>query len=175
MLSLTRWSPLAEMNSLHRDLERAFGLSWEHFPGERDRAWVPATEVTSDNGGWKMRMALPGIDPKDVHVDLHRDVLTITGERNLQREEQTERHLSEFGYGRFERSFTLPDHVDTIVSARCSSTGCSRSRCRWPRRRSRGASRSRARLPRRPRNGLLGGWAPAAPGRRPRLPRRARN
>lgn len=113
MLSLTRWSPLAEMNTLHRDLERAFGLSWDHFPGERDRAWVPATEVTSDNGGWKMRMALPGIDPKDVHVDLHRDVLTITGERNLQREEQTERHLSEFGYGRFERSFTLPDHVDT--------------------------------------------------------------
>ncbi len=113
MLSLTRWSPLAEMNNLHRDLERAFGLSWDHFPAERDRAWVPATEVTSDNGGWKMRMALPGIDPKDVQVDLHRDVLTITGERNLQRAEQTEQHLSEFGYGRFERSFTLPDHVDT--------------------------------------------------------------
>ena len=111
MLSLTRWSPLAEMNSLHRDLERAFGLSWDNLPGERERAWVPATEVTSDDGGWKMRMALPGIDPKDVHVDLHRDVLTITGERNL-REGQTERHLSEFGYGRFERSFTLPDHVD---------------------------------------------------------------
>ena len=108
MLSLTRWSPLAEMNNLHRDLERAFGLSWDHFPAERDRAWVPATEVTSDNGGWKMRMALPGIDPKDVQVDLHRDVLTITGERNLQRAEQTEQHLSEFGYGRFERSFTLP-------------------------------------------------------------------
>ena len=39
-------------------------------------------------------------------------MLTITGERSLQREEQTEQHLSEFGYGRFERSFTLPDHVD---------------------------------------------------------------
>ena len=69
MLSLTRWSPLAEMNSLHRDLERTFGLSWDNLPGERDRAWVPATEVTSDNTGWKMRMALPGIDPKDVHVE----------------------------------------------------------------------------------------------------------
>ena len=30
----------------------------------------------------------------------------------MQGEEQTERHLSEFGYGRFERSFALPDHVD---------------------------------------------------------------
>ena len=113
MLSLTHWSPLTEMNSLHRDLERAFGLSWDRVPRERERTWVPATEVTSDNAGWKMRMALPGIDPKDVHVDLQRDVLTITGERNLRREEQTEHHLSELGYGRFERSFTLPEHVDS--------------------------------------------------------------
>ena len=55
-------------------------------------------------------MALPGIDPKDVHVDLHQNVLTITGERTLN-EEKSEQHVSEIGYGRFERSFTLPDNV----------------------------------------------------------------
>mgnify|MGYP005634192893 CR=1 FL=1 len=39
---------------------------------------------------------------------LNGDVLTVTGER---RQEKTDRHLSEFGYGRFERRFTLPDSV----------------------------------------------------------------
>lgn len=96
------------MNDLHQELDRGFGWSSDRVPAEGDRSWVPATEVSSDKDGWKVRMALPGIDPKDVSVDLNGDVLTVTGER---KQEQTDRHLSEFGYGRFDRRFTLPDSI----------------------------------------------------------------
>ena len=72
---------------------------------------MPATEVTSTAQGWKVQMALPGIDPKDVHVDLNNNVVSITGERTT-KGEKSEQHLSEIGYGRFERSFTLPENVD---------------------------------------------------------------
>ena len=111
MLSLTRWNPFAELDGLHREMDRAFGPRWAAVPAERDWAWVPATEVTSDKDGWTVRMALPGIDPKDVQVDLHDNVLTIKGERT-EKHETSEHHVSEFGYGAFERSFTLPSNVD---------------------------------------------------------------
>ena len=110
MLSLTRWNPFEEMTSFHRDFDRAFGMTDE--PVKQNWSWLPAAEVTSGSDGWTIRMALPGIDPKDVNVDLDHHVLTISGERSV-REEKTKKHMSELGYGRFTRSFTLPDTVDT--------------------------------------------------------------
>ena len=44
-------------------------------------------------------------------MELNHNMLTVTGERTA-REEKTNRHMSEIGYGRFERTFTLPDNVD---------------------------------------------------------------
>lgn len=112
MLSLTRWNPFDEITGLHRELDRVFGQSVRGEKGGAGWSWVPATEVTSDKEGWKVRMGLPGIEPKDVHIELNHNVLTVTGERSV-REEDTERHLSEIGYGRFERTFTVPENVDS--------------------------------------------------------------
>ena len=112
MLSVTRWNPFEELTSMHREMDRVFGRSWGEYAARKGRSWVPAAEVTSETGGWKVRMALPGIDPADVHVDLNHNVLTITGERTVKTEE-SEQQISEIGYGRFERSFTLPEHVAT--------------------------------------------------------------
>ena len=111
MLSLTRWNPFEELTDLHRELGRVFGVSRGTIPVGEGWSWAPAAEVTSDENAWRVRMALPGIDPKDVNVDLNREVLTVSGERTL-KEEEVE-HRWEIGYGRFERSFTLPDNVDS--------------------------------------------------------------
>ena len=111
MLSLTRWNPFDELTDLHRELDRAFGRSFRGEKGAQGWSWVPATEVTSDKEGWKVRMGLPGIEPKDVHVELNHNMLTVTGERTV-KEEDADRHVSEIGYGRFERTFTVPDNVD---------------------------------------------------------------
>ena len=109
MLSLTRWNPFEEMSDFHHDIDRAFG--WSVAPPRRGLSWLPAAEVTSGSEGWTIRMALPGIDQKDVSVDLDHSVLTVSGERTVP-EEKAKRHVSELGYGRFTRSFTLPDTVD---------------------------------------------------------------
>jgi HSP20 family protein len=74
--------------------------------------------VATDKHGWKVRMGLPGVESKDVHVELDHTTLTVSGERTV-KEESADRHLSEIGYGRFERRFTLPENVDSEkVSAR---------------------------------------------------------
>ena len=110
MLSLTRWRPFNEMTDFHRDVDRVFGRMLGDWPATPEWSWLPATEVTSWTGGWTLKMALPGIDPKDVDVELTGKVLTVSGERTV-KDEKTDRHLSEIGYGRFERRFTLPEDV----------------------------------------------------------------
>lgn len=111
MLSMTRWNPFAELNGLHREMERVFGRYVdEESTGTGRSAWMPATEISSSKEGWTLRMALPGIDPKEVQIDLHANTLTISGERA--RTEEDGDHTSEFHYGRFERSFVLPSNVD---------------------------------------------------------------
>ena len=112
MMNLTRWNPFEELNSLHRELDRVFG----HTQGEarspvREAAWVPATEIATVPDGWQVRMALPGIDPGDVKIDLNGSTLTVAGER-ARGDENAELSRSEIGYGRFERMLTLPTSVD---------------------------------------------------------------
>lgn len=117
MLSVTRWNPFEDLGTLHREMDRVFGRYAGEEPAARP-AWTPATEVRSGEDGWSVRMALPGIDPSQVHVDLHGGSLTISGER-ARTEPNGHGYASEIHYGRFERSFSLPAKVDAEnVSAR---------------------------------------------------------
>jgi HSP20 family protein len=69
------------------------------------------------DGSYVVRAELPGIDPeKDVEVTVAKGILTIKAERH---EEETSKHHSEFHYGTFSRSVTLPagadeDHIDAV-------------------------------------------------------------
>ncbi|MEW1836958.1 Hsp20/alpha crystallin family protein [Nonomuraea angiospora] len=62
------------------------------------------------DGRYVLRVELPGIDPeKDVEIDLTNGVLTIHAER---REEHREQYRTEFRYGSFTRSISLPQGAD---------------------------------------------------------------
>ncbi len=110
MLRMTRWNPFEELTNLHSEMDRVFGGPRGLYAAGKESSWEPDAEISSGNEGWTVRMALPGIDSKDVHIDLQNKVLTVTGERALDGE-KIEPHLSEIAYGRFERSFTLPENV----------------------------------------------------------------
>ena len=113
MMNVTRWNPFEELNSLHRDLDRVFGYtSGDGRTPVGEASWAPATEIATVPDGWQVRMALPGIDPGDVKIDLNGDTLTVAGERSSRRED-AELSRSEISYGKFERMLTLPTNVDT--------------------------------------------------------------
>ena len=113
MMNLTRWNPFEELNSLHRDLDRVFGYTrGDGRTPVGEASWAPATEIATVPDGWQVRMALPGIDPGDVKIDLNGDTLTVAGERSGRRED-AELSRSEISYGKFERMLTLPTNVDT--------------------------------------------------------------
>ncbi|HSE08100.1 MAG TPA: Hsp20/alpha crystallin family protein [Nocardioidaceae bacterium] len=67
-------------------------------------------EDFTEEGAYVLRAELPGIDPaNDVEVSVENDMLTIRGER---REESKEKNRSEFHYGSFLRTVTLPKGAD---------------------------------------------------------------
>jgi len=81
-------------------------------------SWNPMPEHTlvrvedyRDNGNYVLRAELPGMDPKkDIKVSVQGNVLSIVGERS---ETKREHSRSEFRYGSFARSVSLPDGADT--------------------------------------------------------------
>jgi HSP20 family protein len=75
--------------------------------------WVPSVDVSETDGEYQIKAEIPDVKKEDVNVTLEDGVLTIQGERKHEKEEKGMKyHRVERSYGRFVRSFTLPDLVD---------------------------------------------------------------
>jgi HSP20 family protein len=74
--------------------------------------FIPTADVFARNGDLVVRMDLPGMDPKDIHVKLDAGELAVIGERKLDKEvKETGYFRKETSYGFFERHITLPKGV----------------------------------------------------------------
>lgn len=84
---------------------------------------APSADVVEREGEIEVVMEIPGMRPDDIDIDLENNVLTVSGEKSEEREEEREEgtyHLSERRYGRFNRSFVLPRDVEPDgIKARC--------------------------------------------------------
>jgi HSP20 family protein len=118
MNALTHWDPLTEMEETQNRLARFFGLSPARLTnGEKEAMtvteWAPAVDITEDDKEWLVKADLPEVKKDDVKVTIENGVLTVTGERKLEKEEKNKKyHRIERSYGSFLRSFTLPDAAD---------------------------------------------------------------
>ena len=75
--------------------------------------FMPAVDVREEEDKFMIEAELPGIDKKDVHIEVKDGVLTLSGERKIENEEKRENYTRiERSYGTFRRSYTLPDHVE---------------------------------------------------------------
>jgi HSP20 family protein len=77
---------------------------------------VPPIEawVDKENKKYHLSIAVPGVDPKELQVDLQGNNLTVSGEHKADEEKKEADYLQrEFAYGRFERTVVLPEGVDT--------------------------------------------------------------
>ena len=75
--------------------------------------WAPAIDVATEDGDLVVRAELPGVKQEDVDITLHNNVLTISGERKAEQEEERGGYyVRERRYGSFSRSLTVPEGVD---------------------------------------------------------------
>ena len=106
-------------SAMRDDMDRLFERfehGWPRWPtsfGRDERLTVPELDVRESTNAITVEADLPGVDEKDVTVTLANGVLTIKGEKKLQKEEKGENyHLTERSFGSFERSLRLPDTID---------------------------------------------------------------
>jgi HSP20 family protein len=129
MFDLVRWSPfgsLATPFQLHREIDEMFSRFFNQHRGPAapespaGPAWWPAVESWTSEGNIHVRVALPGVDPRDVELSVTDNVLTLKGQRKAHDETKDgSYYLREFSYGAFERSLALPEGVDpSRVTAR---------------------------------------------------------
>lgn len=115
-MELTRWDPFRDLQALQDRMNRLFeGVG--RISGRPDEVygghWVPAVDVYEGDHEFVVKADLPGMDIKDVDVQIQENVLTIRGERQADKGIEKERyHRIERAYGTFQRSFTLPNIVD---------------------------------------------------------------
>ena len=107
-MSLTHSDPLAAV----RFFEDAFGrMMSEPHAG---RPWSPAVDIFESEDAVTLKADVPEVDAKSIDVRVENQTLTLGGERKFESEEQTKGyHRIERSYGRFQRSFALPQTVDT--------------------------------------------------------------
>lgn len=107
-----------EMNRLFDDVSRGFDIA--PFGSDRffDRIGAnwPSVEVSETDKEIKVTAELPGLDQKDVQVELANGVLAIAGEKKTETEDK-ERLFSERYYGRFERRIPVEDVDEDKISA----------------------------------------------------------
>jgi HSP20 family protein len=112
MALMTRWDPWRDLQRLQEDVSRAFDDRLGLRGGE-SVGWTPAVDIYEDEEGISLRFDLVGVDPKDVDIRFENGVLTLRGERKLEREDKRDNyHRIELSYGTFTRSFSLPGTID---------------------------------------------------------------
>jgi len=113
MAMLTRWDPLRDLTRMQDEMARLFEGRLPLRTGE-SVGWSPPVDVYEDEEGFRLSFDLAGVEPKDVDIRFENGVLTLRGERKLEREDKKENyHRIELSYGSFTRSFSLPGTIDS--------------------------------------------------------------
>jgi len=116
-MTLVKWNPT---RSLITDFDRIFDSMFTHDSQRLSLAQscMPAVDVTETETEFLLSADMPGLDKKDVSIDIHDGVITIKGESAIDNEKSTDDYrIRERQLGSFNRSFRLPDNVNEVKVA----------------------------------------------------------
>ena len=120
-MALVRYNPWQEMNSIQRQFNRLFDdvLTPANWDGFDNLSRIPAAELTETDDALHLKLEVPGMEAKDLDVQVMADRVAIAGERRSEtKSEENGRTRSEFRYGKFSRVIPLPVRIqNTNVTA----------------------------------------------------------
>jgi len=125
-MAIIRWmDPFRELSTIQERMNQLFedfvGRSFGGREGELAvGGWAPTVDIYETDDDIVVTAELPGLEKDQIGVEYKEGVLTLRGERKLEREVKEENcHRMERSYGAFHRSFTLPGSIDEEkISAR---------------------------------------------------------
>jgi HSP20 family protein len=108
MFGLTRWNSFDDVFNFQREVDRLFNQFWTDLPTRTATASAtgssPSFQVNTTDDGWRIDVPMPGIDPKDVTLDVAGNTLSIRAEVPSDENDKTPT--------RYEQTFNIPQFLD---------------------------------------------------------------
>ena len=105
MFGVNRWNSFDEMFNFQREMDRVFNQFWNELPTRTAAPSSPSLQVTAIEDGWRVDVPLPGIDPKDVALEVAGNNLSIRAE--VSSDEGTDKNVT-----RYEQTLVIPQFLD---------------------------------------------------------------
>src|SRR5437867_9502967 len=117
---VTTWNPLREMDEAQNRLSGFFLGGFPNRMGSGElhsltvADWSPEVDISEDDRGYLLKADLPEMKKDDVKVTVEDGILSVSGERKGEKEDQKRKfHRIERSFGNFRRSFTLHEDADS--------------------------------------------------------------
>ncbi len=118
-MALVRWNPARDLLDLEREFNKMFnryndkfGLQKELDEEFENAVWSPLTDIVENDNKYVMKMDIPGVKKEDVKISYSNGEIRISGERKHEEEKKDAKyHRVERTFGKYYRSFLLPDHI----------------------------------------------------------------
>lgn len=116
-MNLIKWDPFRELEDVSNRLNRVFGRPLARMEPNREMLamadWTPSADISETDTAYLIKAEIPGVKKEDVKVSIQNGMLTIQGERKMEKEEKDKKfHRIERSYGSFMRSFRVPEDAD---------------------------------------------------------------
>src|SRR5690606_8114425 len=111
-MNLISWSPFRELDDFFDRYSREMAR-WRPSTLEEGMQWRPSADIVENDSEYVIKADLPEVKKDDIDIRVENGVLTLSGERRVEKSTDGEKeHRRETFYGRFARSFSLPEDVD---------------------------------------------------------------
>jgi HSP20 family protein len=115
-MAIVHWAPFREIENLQREMNQLFDTLAPSSAGTPSRtggiSFIPATEIHETPEAVHLKVEVPGLEAKDLDVQVMADAVSISGERKSEaRTEENGVVRSEFRYGKFQRVIPLPARI----------------------------------------------------------------
>lgn len=110
-MSLIRWEPYREIDSLQREMNRLFDTMLP-ATGKELGTFIPPAELHETPEAFQLKLEVPGMEAKELDIEVTADSVSISGERKSETETEEKGYKrTEFRYGQFRRVIPLAAHV----------------------------------------------------------------
>jgi HSP20 family protein len=115
------YNPFTELEAIREQFNRVLNNATDD---KKDLSFIPIVNTREADSAYYIEVELPGIKKENISIDVNDDTLTISGERKTKEHSEDDIFYKvESLYGKFERSFALPEDVDTNKIEASSKNG----------------------------------------------------
>ena len=113
-MTLIKWKPNNTLRSMFNDMDRIINQDYNYRDNvEYNNTWSPVFSIRESDKEYILSADLPGISKKNLEINISDESLSIMGEREMEVSDKNDTwHYNEIQYGKFHRSFNLPETVN---------------------------------------------------------------